>query len=697
MSCDLLDKLAGPLGDVQPTDVGVPKSFKYGIKARVDFTIRADHEDKFTRPTAVFTNVMTPYGRLNIQPIEDMEVTDGYNSRVIDDSGMVNEQMVYDNMRSSGMVKNQFAYEVAMNCVTHANENCVGVIFNLIRLYLIKSSDLKKLKVEQGDVFYNDGHVAQSYRDYLGYSFDGPPTLVPNEGIVEQHNELHPIQGGDFYPEIQSMSDEQVRVLMLATFGWESSAPVRIMSSCKPLTRRFLVRDGLKFHLTTPNLEDFNATEVLVTIKKFVTDNRLETQFDLAYFLVCQALYSPMPRAVEANAWVRPNLDFYIPKAATARGAYRGFLTGQPLCSRPATMNTWPTFLSNTARVHVHAVALTEALYAGLFEVLTRRTGHYLDSIAEFGLDGAAAHSRTKLVLECASYRFGAKFTFPWYTSCGGDFLRPITRVVSEREAKIEVSPVGQTYGYEIASEVTPEGNRYFVRSLEAKPILFPVLSYGINDDRYYLNSLSYSATGVVNELGTGMLINGCHQASRMLAALRLGGYDSNVLESCSGKSYKNWAANANGHFMSIPPTVFGEHSSYVLRLDQTTRRKMCWINWPHVTARKVEVSVDIKQTGFVMFRDGEQRLVNVKLYKPVSYDMRRYRDESFIAVQMTTHDGRTPYRYSDFLFRQINTSEESTEAVLVSSAIQGSQFIETSPEQDSVRQQEVLDPEMEA
>lgn len=227
----------------------------------------------------------------------------------------------------------------------------------------------------------------------------------------------------------------------------------------------------------------------------------------------------------------------------------------------------------------------------------------------------------------------------------------------------------------------------------ELKPVLFPVLSYGVNDDRYYLNSLHYSADVFMTPAGQG-LVKGSDQASKFMSIMRLGGYDATVSDGFT--CHKNWAANSNGHCMAIPPTEVNINRDYQFETSQIIKRRMSWIDDAWMTRGRVKLTVDIRPYGYVLFYNGSQAIMDVKNYIPIGPDDRLLKESEVLGLTVTTNDGKMPYRYSDFLFRQTLVEPETAESLLALSDIKQSLPIELSLEQDSSTQVGTLDQQLE-
>lgn len=99
---------------------------------------------------------------------------------------------------------------------------------------------------------------------------------------------------------------------------------------------------------------------------------------------------------------------------------------------------------------------------------------------------------------------------------------------------------------------------------------------------------------------------------------------------------------------------------------------------------------------GYVLFHNGSQAIMDVKNYVPIGPDDKLVRESEVLGLTVVTNEGKMPYRYSDFLFRQTLVEPETAESLLALSDIKQSPPIEVNPEQDSSSQAAAIDPQLE-
>ncbi|QJW70338.1 coat protein [Erysiphe necator associated totivirus 7] len=659
MSAQIFDQLTGPLKDVSTLKPNFSKMNKYGIVADVSFSVKTDHERAHERNGALFSNVMSPFGRLDIRVVQDTASFDGINAKAINEYGSLDENMVNEMLKMSGRYRPGVTIGLAGDIAGEMLENHVGVLFNLLRMKVMKEVDMNKLVFKQDDIFYDDGHVSQTYRQYLNDDFSETMKIEFNENLpVIQLMESSVMNSQDYCISTTGMNQKDLSILAMALAGWKCDYPIRLFSGCQPLCGKLAIPQSSRLRADY-DIVDFTARDVDTVIKKLVMANRIGAHFDIAYSLVVMSMFTPVPRSIEANAWVSPSHTFNVPKACSIRGLIPELTSGIAYYPRPSTLATWEMYKADPYRMYIHGIAVCEATYAGLFEVITSSSGNMENGWYNLGIQGVNDMQPYRVILECCSLRFGKQFDIKWDTVAGPDIMSELATSEAIRQRDIPISVVGDASGYETYTRVT--GNRTVtkIRSRLAKPVVFPVLSMGINDDRYYMNSLNYSAKMDYDVRSKSFTTNDNSVANKMLLALRVGGYDASVYDAMSGKRYKNWAANANGHVMPDIPGA-GAANLYVMPLSSLLKRSKNWIDIIP-SGRSLEIGVVLKPKTYALFNNGKLTYSNVKMYHPNVLMPGTIKDTPIATAVIRTSAKLSQYFYQDFLLEEVDVQEDPT------------------------------------
>nr|WAK77496.1 MAG: capsid protein [Totiviridae sp.] len=654
MASQFFDQLAGPLKDVLPTESWYDKTIKYGISC--DTKIKREDTVYFEnrRPKASFTNLLTTFGTFEVRMQDDINISDGINVKVLNDYGQIDPTLLNEQLRLAGNKPenvNRMVYDV----VNNINENMVSVLVNLIRFWIYKSTKTEKMVFKEDDIFYDDGHVAMSYKDYLLKGFNNNCVVqygrMPGVIPFSEHSVLN---SGSFVPNLTGFTDRDIQVLRIHLGDIKCSHPSRLLFDTPQLVDNIMLPN---YNWEQPgSLVEPSADEIWQVMSKLVYANRCQSQFDLAYSIIVMAMYAPLPRAVEANAWVSPSNVMILPKVGSVRGITPALTSGAAYSSRPEAEITWPNFVKNRYRIFVHAIGACEALYGGIFEIMTAGGGMLTEFLGSFGVTSASMATPWRMMMECAAYRFGKPFETTWDTPCGPNLTGGL--LVDRPEARdIQVIPKDDLQGYD-AYTVKVKGEEVTrIRSKFMRPALFPVLSYGINDDRYYLNKKSYTAEMEFRPDIMSLVSSDADQVNKMMCIMRIAGLDCVVVDKFTGVRYQNWAANSNGQVMPIfNPNE--KTSAYVMPVNTITERRINWLPVMSVLT-KMKLSVEIKVQDYIVFAGGRNVGTYNMVYRPVTHIPRPMVRQDVTDFIIKTGAQSSGYHYQDFLLATVGIPVE--------------------------------------
>jgi hypothetical protein len=683
MSYQLYDQLSGPICDYVPANAGLMRTYKYGIKANVAFTAEGRYKSEDFRRGAVFTNVLSPIGIGIGKLVDDPSCYDGWNSRLLDDYAAPLEKACIDLLKSTARFRLDTAVNWGSVLGNNQPENCVSVLYNLLRLWIYKSSSVEQYKVGNDYEYYDDGHVQIRLRDYLGID------IADRQGItfedippVIRLSETPDIEKDIFLPNLENLTTKEVSILAIALSKFSSNCTQKILHESPALATFIAQLPNSRHGHIDLQVVEFSAHEVMQTLRKYVYSNRLESQFDLAYFMVINGLFNPMARAAEANAWINPIQEVYMPVVSTRRGLFKEILEGTPYEAYAERRLTWENFLKYPTRIYLHAAAVCEALYCGIFEIATAGGGNISDNLAMLGVTGSSVTQPYRLFIEAASYRFGNNIEVLWSTNAGYDHaLHLYGDRVNQRDIIVSKADLDDNQYTFFESEVY--GQRVIkMVAREVKPALFPCLSMAVNDKRFYLNELKYSATMGFNARKGCLVTTDARTVNKMLSILRVSGHDAVAFSSAEQRYYKNWAANSNGQVMPVFKPSDYEDDLYTINVGSIVARKRNWLHIPAITD-KLALSVNIDIIDYVAFINGELQTRYVARYIPIRKPVGKLIDGDKTLVVVKTTPEKLAYNYTDF---QLTTAADiPVVSQLVSEDTQTSQSIDQSVETDGV------------
>nr|UHS72517.1 MAG: capsid protein [Totiviridae sp.] len=688
MSSQLLDQLTGPLSNVLPNINYLAKTVKYGIKADVDIGVTSEYTNAYKRRGALFTNVLSPFGVLNAEVVRDPPNYDGINARFFNDYGEIDERAIAETLRLKGIYRVNVIADIAPAIAASLSENHVAVLVNMLRLIIIKRSDENEFKFKNDDLFYDDGHLAISYRNFLKRDFNEKLELTFRDDVLVDRFDENSIISDDFFcPNIENLSHKEYSIFMMMLNAIKCDYPLRLAFSSPRLVNKLTLPTVSKHGTYYDYVENFSAGELEQIMRKYIFANRLEASFDLAYLTVATAMYAPLPRAIEANGWVSPVNSIKLPAVGSIRGLLPEMTSGQPLSRNPQRNLTWMNYKLSPGRIAIHAIAVCEAIYTGFFEMLTANPGGIEETLAQVGVTSFVAATPYKMLCECAAFRFGKEFDLLWQTNAGVDIY---SHLLATEPAALSITATvvdKNLEGYNVYTTSAEGVDTVHVLTKEVKPALFPVLSMGINDDRYFVNSLEYETTLFTDHSEGVLATTDSDQMNKAMSILRIGGYDAVMTDRLSGLSFRNWAANSNGQVLPMLPPGLKGKSTYVVPFNTLVKRRKHWIDLGELTD-KVTLTAKISLKGYVILTNGKLVSTYMPKYNPITVYPKAMDKEEMVAVEMKTSSKAIKYRHSGFLLAANQEEAPPARSQLLSTDIPGSQHTEMLVQEDGAEEE---------
>lgn len=664
MTTVLLDQLCGPLANMSLSDIVLGRTVKYGQHCNVDFHISGAYDRKQHRHGALFTNVLSPTGKLDVQKILDPRDYSGINGQFINSHGIIDDDALASSLKGYNRYRGVDVIQFVTSVCDEVHESHTGVLLNLLRMWLYTKVCENEIVVKPDDKFYDDGHVSQTYKQHLGYEFEPRIEVEFNPYLkVAKASVDYSFSTNSYCPNLNGFSDNEVNVLAMALAGWQCEYPLRFMSSTPAIASELVV----PFHCRAATMYvpvELTEELVLSTLTKLVFNNRLTTAFDQAYLLLASMLFTPMPRAAEANAWVEPNTRFSIPMAGSMRGFIREMTIGAPYSRAPSAKLTWETFRSSRPRLLVHAIALTEAIYTGLFELMTYKNNAFMDTMAQLGLSGAAADTPYHFMMACAAYRFGKEFELKHDMISGPDFATPILNAEAARPRDVFVTATGDFSDYNVIKTDIQGQQVLRLVTKVALPVLHPVLSTGINDNRYYLNAYKYGMRVGYSKQRDAYVCTNANTANKFMSILRMGGYDCEAFDGIDGRIYKNWAANSNGQVMPMIKDQPDDVSLFVFPRKHMRKRKHNWIDLERDMCL-TEIHVELAPITYALYVNGQSERARTIEFRPVVEVPERWDQDKSAGFVYRTRPHLGEYHFKDFVMAETANPEETSQYTL--------------------------------
>jgi len=251
-----------------------------------------------------------------------------------------------------------------------------------------------------------------------------------------------------------------------------------------------------------------------------------------------------------------------------------------------------------------HSIALNEAVYTELYHMV-RTSGRAEVNMTNFVQKAAGLNSiPTKGIivdLTLACMRFGKELDLRYIVMAGIDRLATVPSDFLERPTVTVSDPRARDF-YNLG---VISGDTAPLNILDYAPVTYPSLSYGVNEDDFYLNKNSSEVTFTVDARSNGIVFTDPEKFSAFMSTMRLFGYDVNAMNLSTGKIIKNWADNASGRYIYVHDAD-DLYARFVIRVSDIKPREHCHIALPSMYGN-VTMKYSLEGATLTWF-SGEQR-----------------------------------------------------------------------------------------
>jgi hypothetical protein len=546
-----------PEGTKPPATIDIRNTYiKYGVSTTIDMKVsgaNGTYEGK--RKNAFLGNMASFLGRYEGIKILDSGVYDGMSTSIIGPNGTPEYVLAEEIVRKQNAWRNELASVRSMVEENLDRVNLVGVLYNMLRMYYAKQ--LRAMKYAGDSKYYDNGHVSITNEQVFGV--DGDCLLwesfdIQDADVVMTYTKTPAdVQGSEIFYDIGSNPNPVMHVLIRhAHAEWKSDQAFLLTHPSPQLSDKVVIVGG-RLPGRVPALKDLKASEIKAGIGEFVRKNACYRDFEIAYSMIVSVMTKPVPRSAEAISWHKNPINVRIPKPAWIRGLVPELYLGAQYARGPEWQDCFYSWYKSSMSAVVHSVAMQEAVYTEIFH-LTRVTSYddidrdsfmtYATSLADCPNAGIMVDT----VLTCM--RYGRECTFRYTTSAGVDRLATIPNQLETKQLVSVKDPAAADY-YNMCNM---EEGVAELNIMSYAPVTYPSLSYGVNDDGYYMNSDKASVT-VKHRVQDGkMIFTDPAEFSQYMSMMRLFGYDvlATDVNSKTKKRIHNWADNASGRYIYV-------------------------------------------------------------------------------------------------------------------------------------------------
>ena len=571
----------------------------YGFDSTNDMVLSdAMGTRKFTKPTAFTTNTMTLLGKTTVRAYQPHAINDGINTNFVNTGGDVDTLALYDLIKASDFSHDARRGPMGILDESVYRRNLVLPIYNMLRLYFIKR--WASVRYEPEEVLYDDGHIRISNKQMYGCAESGILGASPVSNVPATRSWNPRYTSVNYLDDIcikwgRHINAQQVRVIQEAFGEWKSDVPFILHHDCPMFYKTIRIYGAYSEFDIEEETSDYSASDVLLTIKDFVTYNRAWTHFYYAFIMLCQAMVLPTPRTAKSVAWTVKSIKIRLPKPSNWMGWFSELHCGPHFEMETEAQPSLKWFLANPDATLWAAIALTEGSYMML----------PLMRMYQIGAGDVVSDWLGKAIPNNPFVGGGLQVDLALIAALTGHDITlayPVTYGVNR--TTLADSTVSLSIEVEVLDSKLPEGYPFIEDELTASkimtlrldprsPSVYPVLFYGLRSYDYYGDALSTKLSFRVSKRRSSenaIYFMNEHEFADFMNIARLTGNDVVATALSSHKKVINWADNSTGRFLrsDIPDEV---SDGFTVSFSDIHPRSECWLN---VAGLRGDVSLEL-------------------------------------------------------------------------------------------------------
>nr|UXL82824.1 coat protein [Conidiobolus lamprauges totivirus 2] len=612
------ETLSGPLSKLSAKFDGFGLNLKYGVHYDIEADAEGVMKTRGRRRGALFSNHVTALGYVNVEYADDMSVYDGINKIMLGADGAPCYELVAAAVEKHYATNREEAVSYTRTYELCNDDNVVMILYNLLRYYHIKQLVKKDCKVSPEDIIYDDGHVQVDARSFLGINqerhaaeFDFNANIGASKlPEINKYTIDFLIEG--VVLDCANMTETHINALRLACSSVVmEELPFRIAhNSEQACSELYYTNNKIDVSNEGVSFSDLSAENFKSALTAIVLNNRLQAQFDMAYAMYVQMIYQHTPRSAESFVWYVKRPTLVLSKARTARALHPLIIGGQPMVTDVSRWETFSAWRKHPDRAGLHSIALSEAVTCATFEYVTR-ANKFEDDPLRIVL-GSVLISDTGLARELAlaNMRTGYNMKMPWVTTIGLRRYNWMDESELSKVLRVRVLDPLAARTYNIVNRIIAGGETVsLLQLLEIVPACYPILSMGVNVSKYYMNETYMEVEAKVCQETGNMRVYTAHDAHKLMAMLRVMGFNATVRRSEDNKTFSNWAPNANGHYVPAFAATEKQDEYFEFESENLVARQHNWLMLPYAED-KFKLKVKMNFITFSIFVDGQRKTI---------------------------------------------------------------------------------------
>lgn len=309
-------------------------------------------------------------------------------------------------------------------------------------------------------------------------------------------------------------------------------------------------------------------------------------------------------------------MDINMPMPVIFTGLFPQLYMGTPYTRSPDWMDCYSSWVNSSLACLPQSVVYTEAIYAELYHLTKATVNDPVDitNFVQHTLQSNRAPDSgivADLCLVCT--RYGRSFDIRYLTMAGPNRLQSLpTAFVTPVEVTLKDDQAPQFY--KLANVRTDTAT---IDCDDFMPMVYPSMSYGVNEDPFYMNGTKAEITFNANTSNGTIVFVDINKFNHYMSMMRMAGWNVKAKDVVNQRWLTNWADNASGRYLYHRAATQDETHIIVRRKD-IKRRQNCWLEMPEFYG---EVTMGYEMQGMMMtwFSDSERMTFPSGYAAPVS------------------------------------------------------------------------------
>lgn len=526
---------------------------KYGFSTNITVTYSDSHgTDSEQRPYVYFANEVTLLGLHQAVIQDEVPIYDGVRRELINTEGLVDTGLVRSYLMRSTLRRRLTTTYLDKLESEGMQKNAISLAYNLLRMFYLKLYE--EVNYNPEGIYFDNGHVRIFNRQMFGTTAG---TLCGHSIHV---NHLCRLETDDLTESSASnsiawencMSQIELNIILVALSAWEQVGPFSLAHSSPGLVDEIRINASRKVLLEEQiPFERFTLFDIFGVIRHVINANKLFTDFDYAYMMVCQVLVNPVSRTAESAAWLLEQQIVGMPRLRIFSGEYNQMFWGKAYARDNKWKSTYQNWATKPKMALFHAICLTEAVHVELRNVsrMDASAEVNITNFVDLAIMGNPVQNAGIIVdLALISMRNGREKIIS-YPISGGLTRHKIHNPGISINVLVTISDRLAAEHHNLMGDLVV-GKESTIVVTTTCPSFYPTLTMGVDVEKYNSRALQQEVTvNLVNADEHGIVFTDVNEFYNFMNITRITGFDVRARDIVNDKWTTNWADDTNDFF----------------------------------------------------------------------------------------------------------------------------------------------------